>query len=88
MRASSTVAGRTLNVLVKAAFANALPDDLLTDAISVGRAKELFTCGVRDDGPDRLARRRWIAGLARRMPGVANNVDHLWNRVMRRDLAS
>ena len=43
MRASSTVAGRTLNVLVKAAFANALPDDLLSDAISIDRTKELFS---------------------------------------------
>ena len=43
MRASSTVAGRTLNVLVKAAFANALPDDLLSDAITIDRAKALFS---------------------------------------------
>ena len=47
-----------------------------------------LTCDVRDDGPDRLARRKWIAGAAARMPGVASNVDRLWNRVMRRDLAS
>ena len=46
MRASSTVAGRTLNVLVKAAFANALPDDLLTAAISIERSKELFSAYV------------------------------------------
>ena len=30
-------------MLVKAAFANALPDDLLTDAIPIDRAKELFS---------------------------------------------
>ena len=47
-----------------------------------------LTCDVRDDGPDRLARRQWVAGVVRRMPGVARNVDGLWNRVMRRDLAS
>ena len=47
-----------------------------------------LTCDVRDDGPDRLARRQWVAGVIRRMPGVARNVDGLWNRVMRRDLAS
>ena len=43
MRASSTVAGRTVNILVKAAFANALPDDLLSDAITIDRTKELFS---------------------------------------------
>ena len=43
MRASSTAAGRALNVLVKAAFANALPDDLLTDAISLDTARNLFS---------------------------------------------
>ena len=47
-----------------------------------------LTCDVRDDGPDRLARRGWVAGAARRIPGVARNVDRLWSRVMRRDLAS
>ena len=47
-----------------------------------------LSCDVRDDGPDRLARRAWVAGVARRIPGVARNVDRLWNRVMRRDLAS
>ena len=47
-----------------------------------------LTCDVRDDGPDRLARREWVAGAARRLPGVATNVERLWNRVMRRDLAS
>ena len=47
-----------------------------------------LTCDVRDDGPDRLARRKWVAGLAARVPGVAANVDRLWNRAMRRDLAS
>ena len=43
LRASSTVAGRTLNVLVKAAFANALSDDLLSDAITIDRAKAFFS---------------------------------------------
>ena len=52
------------------------------------KAGVCLTCDVRDDGPDRLARRKWVAGVARRMPGVARNVDRLWNRVMRRDLAS
>ena len=47
-----------------------------------------LTCDVRDDGPDRLARRDWVAGAVRRVPGVAGNVDGLWARVMRRDLAS
>ena len=47
-----------------------------------------LTCDVRDDGPDRLARRKWVAGAARRLPGVATHVERLWNRVMRRDLAS
>ena len=47
-----------------------------------------LTCDVRDDGPDLLARRKWVAGVVRRMPGVARNVDALWNRVMHRDLAS
>ena len=47
-----------------------------------------LTCDVRDDGPDRLARRDWVAGAVRRVPGVAGIVDGLWARVMRRDLAS
>ena len=47
-----------------------------------------LSCDVRDDGPDRLARRPWVAGVAKRIPGVARNVDRLWHRVMRRDLAS
>lgn len=52
------------------------------------KAGVCLTCDVRDDGPDRLARRKWIAGVATRVPGVARNVDRLWNRVMRRNLAS
>ena len=57
--------------------------------LSPGEKKGVcLTCDVRDDGPDRLARRKWVAGVARRVPGVANNIDRLWNRVMRRDLAS
>ena len=52
------------------------------------KAGVCLTCDVRDDGPDRLARRGWVAGAARRIPGVAGNVGPLWNRVMRRDLAS
>ena len=47
-----------------------------------------LTCDVRDDGPDRLARRRWIAGALGRVPGVAGRIDGLWSRWMRRDLAS
>ena len=47
-----------------------------------------LTCDVRDDGPDRLARREWAADLVRRMPGVAGHVHRLWQRVMRRDLAA
>lgn len=46
-----------------------------------------LTCDVRDDGPDRMARREWAAGVLRRVPGVAGAVDGLWRRVMRRDLA-
>ena len=52
------------------------------------KAGVCLTCDVRDDGPDRLARRKWIASVVRRMPGVAGNVGGLWKRVMRRDLAS
>ena len=52
------------------------------------KAGVCLTCDVRDDGPDRLARREWVAGVARRIPGVAGQVDRLWHRVMRRDLAS
>ena len=47
-----------------------------------------LTCDVRDDGPDRLARRAWASRLIRGVPGVATNLDNLWRRVMRRDLAS
>ena len=47
-----------------------------------------LTCNVRDDGPDRLARRGWIAAAVQRVPGVRTRVDRLWNRAMRRDLTS
>ena len=47
-----------------------------------------LTCDVRDDGPDRLARRAWVAGAVGRLPGAAGSVGRLWGRVMRRDLVS
>ena len=42
------------------------------------------SCDVRDDGPDRLARRRWLAAAAARVPGLSRAVTRLWGSRMRR----
>jgi len=42
------------------------------------------TCDVRDDGPDRLARREWIAAAIDGVPGTSGMVARLWRRRMRR----
>jgi hypothetical protein len=42
------------------------------------------TCDVRDDGPDRLARRDWLAATVGRFPGVTEAATRLWRKTMRR----
>jgi len=42
------------------------------------------TCDVRDDGPDRLARREWIARAANSIPGASNLVGQIWRKTFRR----
>ena len=42
------------------------------------------SCDVRDDGPDKLARREWIARTAGAIPGVSNLVERIRRRTFRR----
>jgi len=42
------------------------------------------SCDVRDDGPDRLARREWIARAADAIPGASKLVERMWRRRIRR----
>jgi len=42
------------------------------------------SCDVRDDGPDKLARREWIARATDAIPGVPNLVERMWRRRFRR----
>jgi hypothetical protein len=42
------------------------------------------TCDVRDDGPDRLARREWIARATDAVPGASNLIERMWRRTIRR----
>ena len=42
------------------------------------------SCDVRDDGPDKLARREWIARAMDAIPGVSNLVERMWRRSIRR----
>ena len=42
------------------------------------------SCDVRDDGPDRLARREWIARAAQTVPGMSKLVERMWRRTIRR----
>jgi hypothetical protein len=42
------------------------------------------SCDVRDDGPDRLARREWIARAIDAVPGVPGLVERMWRRKIRR----
>lgn len=42
------------------------------------------SCDVRDDGPDRLARREWIARAAHAIPGASKLVERTWRRTIRR----
>ena len=43
-----------------------------------------LSCDVRDDGPDKLARRHWIARATDSIPGVSNLVERMWRRKVRR----
>ncbi len=43
-----------------------------------------LSCDVRDDGPDKLARRHWIARATNAIPGVSNLVERMWRRKVRR----
>ncbi|MDX1513355.1 MAG: radical SAM protein [Gammaproteobacteria bacterium] len=45
------------------------------------------TCDVRDDGPDRLARRRPVAAVLERMPGAEALSARFWRRTVRRRFA-
>ena len=42
------------------------------------------SCDVRDDGPDRLARRPWLAEAAAKIPGLSRAVARFWGSRMRR----
>lgn len=42
------------------------------------------SCDVRDDGPDKLARRDWIAAATAAVPGASNLVERIWRQRMRR----
>lgn len=42
------------------------------------------SCDVRDDGPDKLARREWIAAVTAGVPGASNLVGRIWRQRMRR----
>jgi hypothetical protein len=42
------------------------------------------SCDVRDDGPDKLARREWIARVTDSIPGASNLVERMWRRTFRR----
>jgi hypothetical protein len=42
------------------------------------------SCDVRDDGPDRLARREWVARATDAIPGAARLVERAWRRRIRR----
>ena len=42
------------------------------------------SCDVRDDGPDRLARRSWLAAAMRSLPRAEARVLRLWRRAMTR----
>lgn len=44
------------------------------------------SCDVRDDGPDRLARREWMARAACAIPGASRLMEHMWRRTVRRRL--
>ncbi len=44
------------------------------------------SCDVRDDGPDRLARREWIARAADAIPGASRLMERMWQRSIRRRL--
>ena len=43
-----------------------------------------LSCDVRDDGPDRLARRPWLAAAAARIPGISAAATRLWQKTMKR----
>lgn len=43
-----------------------------------------LSCDVRDDGPDKLARRHWIARAAHAIPGASSLVERMWRRKIRR----
>lgn len=45
------------------------------------------SCDVRDDGPDRLARRDWFANAVNRLPATGTGVVRLWHNIMRRRFA-
>ncbi len=42
------------------------------------------SCDVRDDGPDRLARREWLARAVDSIPGTSSLMQRMWQRTMRR----
>lgn len=42
------------------------------------------TCDVRDDGPDRLARRNWLAATLRSLPNADAPAEWLWRKAIRR----
>ena len=46
------------------------------------------SCDVRDDGPDRLARRDWFAKAVNCLPATAPGVVRLWHNLMRRRFAA
>ena len=46
------------------------------------------TCDVRDDGPDRLARRQWLATTLQSIPGAEERAARLWRRAMKRGFIS
>ena len=42
------------------------------------------SCDVRDDGPDTLARREWIARIADALPGKSTLLEGIWRRKIQR----
>lgn len=42
------------------------------------------TCDVRDDGPDKLARRDWLARMVNAVPGKRTFLDNIWRRRIQR----
>ena len=47
-----------------------------------------LSCDVRDDGPNRLARREWMAKTIQQLPGMSNGVAWLWRKFMRRSFVA